>query len=130
MLQFISQDWAAVEQTTKAAPPARDGAAPRASGGVSTRRGAYIAFAVVESLAPSVRTLIQRARLRRHWTTDELGERVGVPEAQIRAFEDGSVFPMADVLSRLQTVLRVCLVPINPASDEARGDDVGRPPVS
>lgn len=101
-LHAISQGWTLTEQRAKA----------DAGNASSTPSSRVVTSACVESFAPNMRLLIQRARLMRSWTIADLGERVGVLPDQIREYESGHQFPMADILGKLQDELHVRLVPL------------------
>lgn len=99
-MRFITQEWFAVEKSLNSDElPLKDA---RFS----------VNSAVLQTLTPCIRMTILNARLSRGWTVKNLADAINVNIESIKKFENGLAFPEATIISLLQEVLGVRLVPL------------------
>ena len=59
----------------------------------------------LKSLPENIRREIRRARLERHWSQSELGEKIGLAQRHVSVIETGKIAPRYDTLIEILRVL-------------------------
>ena len=108
-LDFIYQEW---DPVVERRPATRVTEAPS---GAERRTDAthdkHAHAPPVLRLGPQLRDAIQAARVQKRWTQRQVANEIGVTVDTIDRYERGLEFPLGEVLSKLQQVLCVRLVP-------------------
>lgn len=103
-MNIISQEWNEVELYKKEKTPDK----------VEKVKKPYlkISNAAIHTLTPCVRLAILNQRIVKGWTISDLAHKIGESIDKIRGYENGTDFPDANSIQKLQTVLEIKLLPI------------------
>ena len=66
----------------------------------------------VHQLAPNIRINMLNSRLKKGWTLSRLSDLCSISNDELKSYENGSGFPDAEVLDKLQRILNVQLSPL------------------